>query len=200
MKKALILCALGTALLGSQVAKADSDTFAGSASFTDTSSILNNTVYFTGTFDNPNFSFTGGPGTTYTDNLTINSIDLALLDKTQTDGVQISLTFNLPDVENGNIGGSGSVTDTFLGIFYLDSNTIDWTSNDPATINFGDGSQLLVSVPDVTFFGFDGGSQGCDPVTFTVTSAAPEPGSLALLGTSILGGAGLFRRRFKFKA
>ena len=35
-------------------------------------------------------------------------------------------------------------------------------------------------------------SQDCDP-----PAATPEPGSLALLGTSILGGAGLLRRRFR---
>jgi hypothetical protein len=191
MKRALLFCALGTALLS---VRANAETFAGSATFVDNGP-NNNNVSFTGTFDQPNFSFSGGTGSVYTDNLTIDSADLNLLDKTQTDSVQISLTFTLPSAESGSIGGSGTITDTFLGLFYADSNTIVWSTNDPATINFADGSQLLVSVPDVTFYGIDGGSQGCDPVTFTVTNAAPEPGSLALLGTSILGGAGLLRRR-----
>jgi hypothetical protein len=194
MKRALLFCALGTALLGSQIAKAE--TFSGSASFSDNGP-SNNGVNFTGQFADPNFSFSGGVGTTYTDDLTIYATDVNLNDTTKTDSLAVSLTFTLPSAETGSIGGSGSITDTFLGLFYYDSDTIVWSTNNPATINFADGSQLSVDIANASFAGIDGGSLDCsDPVTFTVTNVAPEPGSLALLGTSILGGAGLLRRRF----
>ncbi len=197
MKKALLLCALGTALLGSQAIYAE--TFAGSASFTDLGPNTNK-VSFTGVFDDPSFSFSGGTGYVYTDNLNITGYDLNLADKTQSDNLQVSLTFTLPSPENGTIGGTGTITDTFYGFFWADSDTITWSSNNPATVNFADGSQLSVYIADASFGGFDGVSWSCDdPVTFTVTNvgAAPEPGSLALLGTSILGGAGILRRRLR---
>jgi hypothetical protein len=197
MKKALLLCALGTALLGSQAIYAE--TFAGSASFTDLGPNTNK-VSFTGVFDDPSFSFSGGVGDVYTDNLNITGYDLNLADKTQSDNLQVSLTFTLPSPETGTIGGTGTITDTFYGFFWADSDTITWSNNNPATINFADGSQLSVDIANASFGGFDGASWSCDdPVTFTITNvgAAPEPGSLALLGTSILGGAGLLRRRFR---
>ena len=196
MKKALLLCALGTALLGSQAIYAEN--FAGSASFTDLGPNTNK-VSFSGVFDNPNFSFSGNVGDTYTDDLTITGYDLNLADKTQADDLAVSLTFTLPSAESGTIGGTGSITDTFYGFFYADTDTITWSTNNPATINFADGSQLSVDIADATFGGFNGFSWTCsDPVTFTVTAdPTPEPGSLALLGTSILAGAGVLRRRLR---
>lgn len=197
MKKALLLCALGTAILGSQAIHAE--TFAGSASFADLGP-NSNKVSFTGVFVNPSFSFSGSVGDAYTDHLHITGYDLNLANKTQSDNVQVSLTFTLPSSEHGTIGGTGTITDTFYGFFWADSDTITWSTNNPATINFADGSQLSVDIANATFGGFDGFSWSCDdPVTFTVTNvgAAPEPSSLALLGTSILGAAGVLRRRFR---
>lgn len=198
MKKALLLCALGSALLGSQVAKADpTDTFSGSASFTDLGPV--NGIVFTGSFSDPNFSFTGGVGDTYTDTLTLVTADGHLLSQTQTDNLEVEVDFTLPSTVNQPINGSGSIKDTFVLFGWLDKDTITWQNATDIPVTFSDGSSLDLSLANVTFGGVDGISTGYDNLTMTVTNvgATPEPGSLALLGTSILGGAGLLRRRFR---
>lgn len=198
MKRALFLCALGAALLGSQVAKADTtDTFSGSASFTDLGPV--NGIVFTGAFSNPNFSFTGGQGSTYTDTLNLATVDGRLLNSTQTDNLQVELEFTLPSSESATIDGSGSIHDTYIFIGWLDHDTISWQNATDIPVTFADGSALSLSLANVTFNGVDGISLGNDPLTMTVTNvgATPEPGSLALLGTSVLGGIGILRRRIR---
>lgn len=74
---------------------------------------------------------------------------------------------------------------------------------DPFGVSFS-----LAGGYDVNIGGFfvdyaDANGPYVDHISELITESAsptPEPGSLALLGTSILGGAGILRRRFKFKA
>ena len=54
-----------------------------------------------------------------------------------------------------------------------------------------DGSEFIYSVPGYNYYGFGN-------VTFAPVSAAtPEPGTLGLLGTALLAGVGLSRRRLR---
>lgn len=50
---------------------AHADTFSGTATFSDTSNPFNNATSFSGVFEHSPFSFNGGVGTTFSDDLTI---------------------------------------------------------------------------------------------------------------------------------
>ena len=174
------------------VSIAHAETFSGLASFTDTSSAHNNVYNFTGTFANPNFSFDGVAGTVYTDALTIDT-NFTSGGFASNDNLSVAVNFTLPSSTSGGFGGTG--TFYFLGI--LAGSDIDWTSN-TQTVTFSDGSSVQLSLPNfdygLSIFG-PFGSQ-TENLTVTVLSAAtPEPSSLMLLGTGVLGLAGIVRRK-----
>lgn len=182
MKKALLLCALGTALLGSQVAKAD--TF----SFTFTGTVPLNSLGIT-------FSGTG-----YFDATQIGATDLYNV----TNVYNGSVTDSLGD--SSDIAGLLAVNDyqgndniliypgTFgiYGVKYFDHNGVSFSLVDGIDINLND---------TLLFENAVAGAGGFDITELDVVDVspapAPEPGGLALLGTSILGGAGLLRRRYR---
>lgn len=175
------------------LAAAHADTFTGTAGFADTSSAFNNFASFSGVFAHSPFTFSGPVGTVYTDQLTITSSGGTFLGGTATDNIAVTVSFSAPNGATGGFTGTGSDEASFLGI--LNEDTINWSSNSQ-TIHFTDGSSVLLSLPD---FSFDGGSNplsGRENLTITVlTAPTPEPSSIALLGTGILGAAGAIRRR-----
>jgi hypothetical protein len=175
---------------------AHAETFSGTASFTDTSTTHNNDYSFTGSFANPSFSFSGGVGTVYTDALTIYTTSVSGRNGSASDDtLSVSVGFTLPNPANGGFTGTG----VFQGVFLGTDNTIHWTNN-IQTVTFTDGSSLQLSLPDFdygTFLVFPTGSHTEDLSIKVLSTAAPtpEPSSLALLGTGVLGLAGVVRRK-----
>ena len=174
------------------MAAAHADTFVGTATFSDTSN-NNNFVAYSGSFAHSPFSFSGPVGTVYNDLLTITSNGGTFFGGSATDNIAVTILFTQPNGETGGFSGTGTDSASFLGI--INSNDIDW-SNSSQTILFADGSSVLMTLPD---FNFDGGSNpnsGSENLKFTVlTAPTPEPSTLALLGTGVLGAAGMIRRK-----
>lgn len=192
---------LVTALAFSSAAFADS--FSGTAVFNDLNNPNTNDVVFTGTFANPSFSFSGGNGFVYSNFLTItastNQGGNGVISGTDT--LSIVLSFVLPDSQNNPVNGTGTIT----GHTNNAAGTISW---DDATILFADGSSLLAHLPTFSFSAADisngktavvGGNLN---LTVTgdrsiTTATAPEPASLALMGTGVLAAASALRKRIK---
>jgi hypothetical protein len=109
---------------------------------------------------------------------------------------------------------AGQVSSSFItgkfaadnaALVYLNNTLIGATSNGPngnqgfmAFVNFSTSSGLLTGLNtlrfEVTDFGAFAGLN-VDKVSVVAASAAPEPGSLALLSLGVLGGLGVLRRR-----
>jgi hypothetical protein len=189
--KTLFRCLALSALVLPLIASAES--VSGTGSFTDTSG-QNNDLSFTGVLGQSTFNFSGGDGYVYTDGLTVTATDSSCQQNCTPNDGSVSITFNLTS-PNPAVPGTGAVT--FTGD--VTGHTIHWDSN-VRTITFGDGWSLLIALPDLNLHGWQSETtlSGSEDVTMTVTdppAAAPEPSSLALLGTGILGAAGLIRRK-----
>jgi hypothetical protein len=205
MKKALFLCALGTGLLGSQVAKADQ--VQGSATFQDYTSnnLLAVVASGTGNFTENNVTVNGS---TVTDHGFLEIYSYIATDQTTTltDQIGVNFTITEPGTGSGSLGGSATEQQTqIFGLLDYDTGTVTW--NDPLSITLSNGDVLNISLQDVTLqnssllnpcAGYDDCASANATFSLTTAPAAtPEPGSLALLGTSILGGAGILRRRLR---
>jgi len=88
-----------------------------------------------------------------------------------------------------------SFSDTAVGAGYLDP------SNTPAllgTLDIALGADLGVSIGSIDALGVDiGGGQAQIDFPPPPAAATPEPGTLGLMGTSLLGIAGVVRRKFR---
>ena len=181
-------------------AGAHADTFTGSATFID--STAGNRVKYSGSFADPNFTFAGTLGSTFSDLLTLTPTDNRPGNGVNavSDAFSISLVFTLPNVASGIQTGTGTIS----GHPSSATNTITWGNGGVTTFTFTDGSSVKVSIANFTFPGDH--SAGSENLVFTVlsnptpivsrVSSAPEPSSLALFGTGLLGLGGVIRKRF----
>jgi|KBSMisStaDraftv2_1062788.scaffolds.fasta_scaffold268775_2 hypothetical protein len=181
------------------------DSFSGSAVFNDTNNPNTNDVVFTGSFASPTFSFTAGAGSVFSNFLTITATTTQGGNGTisGTDNLSVVLSFILPDVSTGSLNGTGTIT----GHVNNAAGTISWNDT---TITFSDGSSLLAHIPDFTFSSVNLSNGGkattggnldltvmADQTTRNIdTATAPEPSSIALMGTGVLAAASALRKRF----
>lgn len=202
MKKALLLSALGAALFVSQAARADDFTlyFTGNVGVQGISNGFSSPgvsdIFFSTNGTPSPGTFFGGPTETQ-----INGISGTIIIG--------GFTYDIGSLDTG-IGGSNDnlLADNYLGV--LSPNKLDFDLTAVGNPN-PDYSELMLSyniVAGVYDYSFCNNSQctisgvagGVDVYAVgpgDPPAATPEPGSLALLGTSILGGAGILRRRFR---
>lgn len=215
MKKILLLCAVVVSLFAGQSAHADtySLSFAGCFGFV-----------FGGCFGTPVTNGSNGSGGTDISFTTAGAPTPGFLFANQYQITSISGTVNIGvDIYTigslaTGLGGDNELNDGLLTGLFFDSNGTDFLLS-------GSGSPDDYTELNLTFDSVQGdytyttehctfsyGVRTCTPVTKTGKSlglaitdidqpsdppaATPEPESLALLGASILGGAGILRRRF----
>jgi hypothetical protein len=208
MKSHIWVCALGAAFVAAQAAHAD--TVQGTYTFTDTTN--SNTLSITASPDPGSFTESvANNGISTTDNsfFFVTATIPGSSSSTQTDSLDVAFTITEPGNGTGSQSGQGTEDQVHItGNFDTDTGNLTW--NAPAMINLSDGQTLYIDLGDITLAQSSIANLGCgfsnadmcgeESATFTLTgtpAATPEPGSLALLGTSILGSAGILRRRFK---
>lgn len=202
MKKAVLFCALGIAALAAAPARADQFSFSFSGPSVDRSN---------------QFSFSGS-GTLYADYSGV--ADIWTIESVSGTVTTESYNgrFTAPSSTTYDIGGllpaspaSGSFDGndnllywpggvSFSGADFFDTNGVSFSL-------VGSTNDINLDTAFVLIFPYDQGTAGSSSEAVSETicwqgpgdppAATPEPSSLALLGTSILGGAGLLRRRFR---
>lgn len=210
MKKVLLLCALVVSLFAGQSAHADTYSLSFAGCFGVVFGGCLGTVVTNGTsspgVSDITFTTAGSltPGFPVVNTSQINSIS-----GTVNIGSDI---YTIGSLATG-LGGDNLLTDGLFSGLNFDGNGVDFLLSGSGTPDYTELNITFGSVEGEYTFTVDQCHRGvCTPQTKTGTdfglaitdidkadppAATPEPGSLALLGTSILGGAGILRRRFR---
>jgi len=165
-----------------------------SVSVTDLAQLGTLTGTLAGNLDSQNFTLADGM-TQKVDFFTLTASGLAL---NSNYSVAATLAFDVPDISATGSGG-GKFT-TLFGI--LSGGTLKWNSNSlPDLFTIG-GNVVSVNFEDVTAMGFDNTVMVHAFITNQGGGAAPvpEPGSMVLLSSGLLGLAIYFKRRMNKEA
>lgn len=216
MKKMFLLCALITAFFVGQSAHADTYSLSFAGCF--------GVVFGPACFGTPVTNGTSSPGVTDVTFTTVGPITPGFPFANQSQINNVSGTVNIGgDVYTigalaTGLGGDNELNDGLFTGLFLDSQGIDFLlSGSGSTADYTELNLTFDSIQGEYTYTTEhctglGRNRTCTPVTNSGTSfglaitdidhadppaATPEPGSLALLGTSILGGAGILRRRFR---